>query len=78
MECGMAEIYVGEIKSGIICQNFPGNFQVVSLGGFSFEKDDIKELMRCETGKICFLQNCLLTFSPFKLIIKTKIFAAIK
>lgn len=71
-------IYVGEIKSGIMFQNFPENFQVVSPGKFSFEKDDIKELMRCETGRICFLQNCLLTFSPFKLIIKIKIFAAIK
>ena len=42
----MAEIYVGEIKNGIMCQDFPGNFQAVSLGGFSFGKDDIKVLMR--------------------------------
>ena len=39
-----------------------------------FKKDDIKVLMKCGMGRFCFLKNSLLTFSPFKLIIKIKIF----
>ena len=49
---------------------FSRNFQILSPGGFSF----IKVLMKCGMGGFCFLKNSLLTFSPFKLIIKIKIF----
>ncbi len=53
---------------------FSRNFQILSPGGFSFKKDDIKVLMNCGMGRFCFLKYSLLTFSPFKLIIKIKIF----
>ena len=53
---------------------FSRHFQILSPGGFSFKKDDIKVLMKCGMGGFCFLKNSLLTFSPFKLIIKIKIF----
>ena len=53
-----------------IFQKFPDSVS----RGFSFKKDDIKVLMKCGMGRFCFLKNSLLTFSPFKLIIKIKIF----
>ena len=36
---------------------FSRNFQILSPGGFSFKKDDIKVLMKCGMGRFCFLKN---------------------
>ena len=51
---------------------FSRNFQILSPGGFSFKKDDIKVLMKCGMGGFCFLKTRKSIFQDITQVIVIK------